>query len=140
MHDGRLARCACGALTAQARGAPQFVYLCSCRTCQIKSGSAFTYAAIFSGGDVTIRGAHTSWRHAGDSGRWVEDHFCPTCGTTVFFHAEGMPGEIGVPVGAFAEEDGTAHDSALAPQRVYWASRRRDWVLLPDGAEPVETQ
>ncbi len=71
----RLARCGCGALTAQTRGEPKHVYLCACRACQIKSGSAFTYAALFSEGDVTLSGEHKAWRHKGDSGQWVESPF-----------------------------------------------------------------
>jgi hypothetical protein len=50
----RLARCGCGALTAQTRGEPKHVYLCACRACQIKSGSASTYAALFAECDVTL--------------------------------------------------------------------------------------
>ncbi len=135
-----LARCGCGALTAETHGAPAAVYLCSCKVCQITSGSAFTYAAVFSGDDVVVRGEHKAWRHIGESGRWVETHFCPTCGATVFFYAEGMPGEIGVSVGGFADDDRAAVDAALAPQRMYWASRRRAWVEPPEGAEIVEMQ
>ncbi len=98
-------RVAAAALTAETRGEPVHVYVCSCRVCQIKSGSAFTYAALFSGDDVAVRGAHKAWRHIGDSGRWVENHFCPQCGITVFFYSEGFAGAIGVPVGGFAEDN-----------------------------------
>ncbi|ARQ00151.1 GFA family protein [Pseudorhodoplanes sinuspersici] len=136
----RLARCGCGALTAETHGEPVHVYVCSCRVCQIKSGSVFTYAALFSGDDVVVRGAHKAWRHIGDSGRWVENHFCPECGITVFFYSEGFAGAIGVPVGGFAEDKEAATDAALTPQRMYWASRKRGWVQTPEGAEVLEGQ
>jgi hypothetical protein len=136
----RLARCGCGALTAQTRGEPRRVYLCACRACQIKSGSAFTYAALFSEGNVTLSGEHKAWRHNGDSGQWVESHFCPVCGVTVFFYAEGFPGAIGVPAGCFAEDEATARDGALTPQRMYWAERKREWVRGPEGVEEVGRQ
>jgi hypothetical protein len=134
----RLARCGCGALTAQTRGEPKHVYLCSCQACQIKSGSAFSYAALFSEADVTLSGAHQAWRHKGESGQWVEAHFCLVCGVTVFFHAEGFPGAIGVPVGCFAEDEGAVCDPALTPQRVYWAERKREWG--PEGVKEVGRQ
>lgn len=142
-HDNntpRLARCGCGALTAQTHGAPAHVYLCSCKACQIKSGSAFTYAAVYPGDAVVVHGEHKAWRQTGDSGRWIESHFCPTCGTTVFFYSEGFPGAIGVPVGGFAEDDHAAGDAAFTPQRMYWASRRRAWVQTPDGADIMDKQ
>ena len=135
-----LARCGCGALTAETHGAPAHVYLCSCKVCQIKSGSAFTYAAVYPGDAVRISGAHTAWRHIGDSGRWVENHFCPTCGITVFFYSEGFAGAIGVPAGGFAEDDRAAADAALTPQRMYWSSRKRGWVVAPAGIEEMEKQ
>jgi hypothetical protein len=122
----RLARCGCGALTASARGEPQLVYLCACRACQIKSGSAFTYAAVFAADAVTIAGAHGAWRHPGDSGRWIENHFCPVCGVAVFFYSEGFAGMIGVAVGCFADDANAVRDAALTPQRMYWAERKRD--------------
>ena len=116
------------------------MYVCSCRICQIKSGSAFAYAALFAGDAVVVRGAHKAWRHIGDSGRWVENHFCPQCGITVFFYSEGFAGAIGVPVGGFAEDNRAATDASLAPQRMYWASRKRDWVKAPEGADVLEGQ
>jgi hypothetical protein len=136
----RRARCNCGALTASARGVPASVYLCACRKCQIKSGSAFSYAAVFAADEVTTSGAHTPFRHMGESGRWVENHFCPTCGVAVYFYAKGLPGMIGIAAGCFADDAGAAHDRALTPQRMYWAERRRAWVRGPEGAEQLERQ
>ena len=95
---------------------------------------------VFSGDDVVVRGEHKGWRHIGESGRWIETHFCPACGITVFFYSEGMPGMIGVPVGSFADDDDAARDAKLAPQRMYWVSSKREWVRGPDGVEQRERQ
>ena len=38
-----------------------------------------------------------------DSGRKIERHFCPSCGSTVFWFAELAPDLIGIAVGAFAD-------------------------------------
>jgi hypothetical protein len=142
MADGTLrkARCLCGALTATVRGAPASVYLCACRNCQTKSGSAFSYAAVFAADAVTIDGAHKAFRYTGESGRWIENHFCPDCGTAVFFLSEGLPGTIGIAAGCFAGETGGAHDAALTPQRLYWLENKHDWVRGPDGVEALERQ
>jgi hypothetical protein len=130
----RTARCGCGALTATTTGDPLAVYGCSCLDCQRKSGSAFSYAALFRSDAVTIAGEHKTWRRNGDSGRWIDSLFCPTCGISVGFRSEGMPGLTGIPVGTFSDPD------FLPPGRLYWASRRHHWLALPTGLTLLDTQ
>lgn len=136
----RVARCLCGGLTATVRGEPGTVYLCSCRNCQKKSGSAFTYAAVFPADAVTMSGAHNGYRYTGESGRWIENHFCPTCGVAVFFTAESLPDSVGIAAGCFADDDDIRRDVALTPQRIYWTERKRDWVLAFAGCEEIVRQ
>lgn len=136
----RIARCLCGSLGVIARSEPVSAYLCACRNCQIKSGSAFTYAAVFSEGDVTITGAHNPFRYTGESGRWIENRFCPGCGVAVFFYSEGLAGMVGIAAGCIADGAGTAHDMPLMPKRMYWAERKRSWLPVPDGVEEVGRQ
>ena len=83
---------------------------------------------------MSVTGEHRGWRRNGDSGRWIENHFCPTCGIAVFFYSEGMPGLMGIPVGALGDPD------TPKPTRVYWASRRHRWLTLPADIEQIETQ
>jgi hypothetical protein len=136
----RVAHCLCGALTATAHGEPGNVYLCSCRNCQKKSGSAFTYAAVFPADTVAISGAHNGYRLKGESGRWIENHFCPTCGVAVFFTAESFPDAVGIAAGCFADDADAKRDAALTPQRIYWTDRKRNWVLAFAGCEEVGRQ
>jgi hypothetical protein len=138
--DTRIARCLCGALTATARGEPANVYLCACKTCQIKSGSAFTHAALFAADAVTISGAHNGHRRIGESGRWIENRFCPSCGVAVLFYSEGLPGAVGIAAGCFADDIEGAHDAALTPQRMYWAERKHGWVGGFGGCEEIRRQ
>lgn len=129
--DERIATCSCGSLRVTARGKPADVYACSCADCQRKSGSAFTYAALYAESAVTIAGEHRKWQRRGDSGRSIETGFCPTCGVSVFFQAEGLPGMVGVAAGCFADPN------FVKPKRLFWASRRHRWL----GEVPVlETQ
>lgn len=130
----RTARCGCGALAATAVGEPAAVYACSCLRCQQKSGSAFTYSAVFPQDAVTIAGEHRTWRHHGNSGRWIESSFCPTCGIVVFSRSEIFPGMIGIAAGCFTDPD------FPMPQRVYWTSRQHRWLTFPDGIERHDTQ
>jgi hypothetical protein len=110
------------------------VYACSCLACQRQSGSAFSYAALFPQAAVTVTGERRTWRHNGDSGRWIETAFCPTCGTTLCFTCEGLPGVAGINVGALADAD------FARPARVFWASRRHRWLAFPADVPLIETQ
>jgi hypothetical protein len=130
----RTAACACGKLSVTVRGAPADVYLCGCTSCQRRSGSAFTYAALYPEPAVTIAGEHGTWRQPSEAGRLVDSSFCPTCGVSVFFRGEGLPGLVGVRVGCFAEPGFTK------PSRLYWASRKHAWLELGDDVPAVDTQ
>jgi hypothetical protein len=130
----RTAACNCGSLSVTVRGEPVEVYACSCASCQRRSGSAFTYAALYPEAAVRIAGEHRTWPQRGDSGRFVDSGFCPTCGVSVFFRGEGLPGLVGVRVGCLA-------DSGFAkPSRLYWASRKHRWLDLGHDVPKVEAQ
>jgi hypothetical protein len=116
------------------RGEPVNVYVCSCQTCQQRSGGAFAYAAIFPEPDVTITGERRSWRRHGESGRWIENSFCPTCGVAVFFHSEAMAGMIGISVGCLSDAE------FPPPTRHYWSSRKHRWLELPPDIPRIDTQ
>jgi hypothetical protein len=130
----RTARCACGGLAVTTSGEPTVVYACSCLTCQRKSGSAFSYSAIFPETAVSAAGERKTWRHHADSGRWIESELCPTCGVTVLFRVEAWPGMVGVSIGCFADPE------FAEPTKFYWGSRRHRWLHIPDGIELQETQ
>jgi hypothetical protein len=130
----RTGHCYCGQLAVTARGEPVDVYACSCTDCQRGSGSAFSYAALYPEAAVTIAGARREYRHHGDSGRFFDSYFCPTCGSGVLFRAEGLPGMLGVAVGCFA------NPNFAKPTKLFWASRRHHWLDLAKGIALIDTQ
>ncbi len=130
----RTASCGCGNLTVTTSGEPSEVYACSCLNCQRESGSAFSYGAIYPETAVSIAGERRVWRRHGDSGRWVETEFCPTCGVTVCYRLEISPEVIGVSAGCFTDPD------FAKPEKLYWAARRHRWLEFPEGIELVEIQ
>jgi hypothetical protein len=130
----KTAACACGGLTVSVVAAPQIIHACACLDCQRRSGSAFSYSAFFKESTVRIEGDSRTWRRSTDSGRWHDAHFCPTCGICVFVRLEALPKLVCVSVGCFAES------SFQGPVKLYWTSRRHDWLDLPDGIERIETQ
>ncbi len=119
------AACQCGGLTVTAEGDPEFVILCNCRACQKRTGSAFGVGAYFRKDQLVLAGEPSRWRRTAESGRGLEQCFCPVCGTHVWWTLEMRPDHVGVALGAF--------DTALPePVRAIWAGEKHDWVRFPD--------
>jgi hypothetical protein len=123
----RRAACSCGKLTITIDGEPVRVSVCHCLACQRRTGSAFGAQAWFPVEKVEISGPSTRYVRTGDSGMQIPFHFCPDCGTTMYWRLEDFPGVIAIAVGAFADP------TFPGPQvSVYHESRRHRWVNLPD--------
>jgi len=127
----RLASCSCGQLTAQVTGEPVRISLCHCLACQRRTGSAFGEQARFRREHVLIAGGSTEYARIGDEGRQAKFHFCPKCGSTVFYELEGMDEFLGIPVGAFA-------DPGFPPPGIsIYEERMHSWVVPPPDAEHI---
>ena len=99
----RVARCCCGSLQAEAVADPVAVVACHCTECQRRTGAAFGVGVYFRKGDVITVGPSTTYVRDGQGGRKFRSHFCPTCGTTVYWFADLRPDFIGVAIGAFTD-------------------------------------
>lgn len=127
--ETRRAACSCGQLRLVTDGEPYRISICHCLDCQRRTGSPFGAQARFRADQVTIEGRSTAYLRTADSGNRLEFHFCPDCGSTVYYVPETEPGVIAVPVGAFA-------DPSFPPPRVsVYEERRHPWVRVPDGVE-----
>ena len=62
-----------------------------------------------------------------DSGNTVTFHFCPECGSTVFWRAEGRPNSWGIALGALSGVD------MPPPIAAVWGNEVKKWVPLPEG-------
>jgi hypothetical protein len=125
----RLASCSCGQLKAQVFGEPVRISICHCLACQRRTGSVFGQQARFHREDVTISGDSTEYVRVGDEGSRIKFHFCPRCGTTVYYEPEGLEAFVAIPVGAFA-------DPGFPPPRFsVYESRKHSWVVPPPDAE-----
>ena len=118
----RQARCACGALTAEATGEPAFVAMCSCTECQRRTGSPFAVAAYFLKTQVETRGDDKTYRRISERERWMDFHFCPECGTTLWWLGEFQPDKIAVAVGCFTDP------AFPGPEVAVWNTHRHDWL------------
>jgi hypothetical protein len=75
---------------------------------------------------VSFRGESTVYQRTGDEGGVISFHFCPQCGSTVFYEAPWMPGSVAVPIGAFSNPD------LPAPIMQIYGNRKHHWVELPE--------
>lgn len=129
MRD-RVATCRCGALSATCSGEPVRVSVCHCYDCQKRSGSAFAAQARFPIDRVVVAGDERTWQAAGDEGQVATFHFCPICGSTLYYQLGRQPELIAVAIGAFADRD------FPAPGHSVFESRRHPWVqIVGEGIE-----
>jgi hypothetical protein len=127
----RLATCACADVRISVEGEPNIVSMCHCLLCQKRTGSIYSVHAYFSKNKVTIEGLTKGYRRSSDSGRIIEFHFCPNCGSTMFWDLPMNADFIGIPVGVFA-------DPAFPPPDVsIFMPHKHPWVVVP--ALPVRT-
>jgi hypothetical protein len=127
----REAACHCGQLRLEVRGDPSVVSICHCLACQRRTGSAFGMQAAFTPDQVNIVGRFSDYARASDQTDRKEHvfHFCPDCGSQVFYTEPTEPDLIVVSVGAFADP------SFPRLTESGYDSRRHPWVTVPAGID-----
>jgi hypothetical protein len=79
-------------------------------------------------------GVLTTYEYRSDeTNRWLKMAFCPTCGTTVTYTAEALPGARAIPVGTFDDPNW------IKPQVHGWTRSALHWVVFPVDVEVFET-
>jgi hypothetical protein len=124
----REATCLCGELRLTVTGEPFAVSICHCLACKRGTGSAFGMQAGFRRGQVRVEGRHTDYSRVSDEADRKEHvlHFCPRCGSQVFYTEPAEPDLIVVSVGSFADP------SFPPPTESGYDSRRHPWIGLPE--------
>lgn len=121
--ETRIASCSCGQMHLTCAGDPVRISICHCLECQKRTGSVFATQARFARDRVTIAGRTAQWTRLGDSGQSVTFHFCPVCGSTVYWEPGALPDFISVAVGMFA-------DPGFPPPNVsVYEERRHPWAF-----------
>lgn len=129
----RLATCQCGQLRIACWGEPVRISVCHCLACQRRSGAPFAAQVRFPENQIRITGTAREWTRIADSGDPVEHHFCPECGSTVWYRSRPHAQAIAVPIGAFADP------GFPAPWFSVHESRRHPWVSVTgEGIEHSE--
>ena len=88
----RRAACSCGQLHLTIEGEPTRISMCHCLECQRRTGAAISNQARFRREQVTFAGRESTWTRTAESGNALTFHFCPLCGSTVYWEGQGFPG------------------------------------------------
>ena len=99
----RVAECHCGQLRAITSGEPDSVYVCHCKACQHRTGAVIHNGSRWLKSQVRIEGEHKTYGRIADSGFEIRFHFCPNCGSSVFWEGDRSPTTCGIAVGCFAD-------------------------------------
>jgi hypothetical protein len=126
----RRAACSCGQLQVTVEGEPSRISMCHCTECQRRTGSLFGNRALFRAEQVKLAGDSTTWTRTAESGNRVTFHFCPICGSTVYWEGEGFREHIAVAIGNFADPN------FPPPTIAVWEQSRHAWLSLPPDMPP----
>ena len=131
----RTACCACGDTAITVTGDPAFSGVCHCTNCKRRTGSAFGISTYYHRSSVLrTTGAPTvyAFDHPTQD-QHQERHFCPRCGTTLFWTVSTLPDLIGGAGGCFGEE------LPAEPSASYSHAKKAPWVTLPENWRIVQS-
>jgi len=121
----RIATCRCGQLQASTSGEPVRLSVCHCLNCKKRSGSAFAVQARWPAEQVQIEGSSKTFVIVADSGNNCTFHFCPECGSDVYYVINGkFEGLVAIPLGAFDDP------FFGSPEYSVWEQRKHPWLEI----------
>ena len=94
--------CHCGAVRYEIKGEPAYKAICRCNDCRRAAGAPMVGWAMIGQGQLKIEGRLKIY-HSSPLGR---RHFCPECGTGLFYrNAENLPGIVDTQVATLDDPD-----------------------------------
>jgi hypothetical protein len=124
------ATCCCGQLSLTYTGEILKTSLCHCFQCQKRTGSVFGVQTRIDRDKTQFRGNSKTYERTGDEGiDPIKFHFCPDCGSTVFYEAAWLKDSVAVPIGAFADP------TLPSPIMQIYGERKHHWVTLPSSTQ-----
>jgi len=117
---------------------PLRVTICHCSWCQRRTGSAFGVELVFEKAQVSIPSDMASiYRHISDnSGRWLDQYFCGTCGSNIGLTLEAVPSIQSIAVGSL--DDPCWPELARLDCRHVFVRSARRWSEIPGDVEQFE--
>lgn len=120
------AKCHCGKVEIICDGKPNAIVMCHCEDCQRRTSSAFNLGAWFDKAKVKISGPTKTYSRVEHDGIETTYHFCPDCGTSMFWSMPQNTAAMAVAVGAFATPD------FPQPTVSFYENNRHSWVKVPE--------
>ena len=117
--------CACGAVRYRLNAAPLLAFVCHCRDCQTRTGSAFSLTLVIRGADFRHDGPVEPLRRKTRSGREVKDGHCARCRAPVFARALLAPDFMSLRAGTLEDA------SWVAPIVQTFVDRAIPWAVIP---------
>lgn len=138
MTEQQAGGCVCGKVRYSLRGAPLRVTICHCSWCQRRTGSAFGVEMVFDKRDVLFHSvAPAIYRHISDeSGRWLDQHFCNTCGSGIGLTLEAVPFIRSISAGSLDDQNWS--ELASVERRHVFVRSARQWSAIPCDVERFE--
>ena len=122
-------QCHCGAVRYEMSAQAIHQALCHCSDCRRHSGAPMVAWGLVARDQITIEGETKEYASSEQARR----HFCPNCGTSLFYTNEGMfPGAIDVQIATLDEPD------ALPPQIQVQVADRIGWMKQVEGLPEFE--
>lgn len=115
--------CLCGEFGFMARGEPLCSVYCHCVDCRRSSGAPVSMLVGYGAQEVEFTGSEPRKYR---SSKFVTRAFCGTCGGTVSYEDERLPGEIYLYVGLFDAPE------TFIPLAHSWHSQAVGWLRIDD--------
>jgi hypothetical protein len=135
LHSGG---CVCKKIRYNLSGSPLRATVCHCTWCQRRTGSAFGVELVFEKKQVVYQTDSPSvYRHISDeSGRWLDQHFCNTCGSNIGLTLEAVPSIQSISVGSL--DDQNWRELFQLHRRHVFVKSARQWSIIPSDVEQFE--
>ena len=130
--------CVCKKVRYSISGSPLRATICHCTWCQRRTGSAFGVELVFNKDQVLFHSDSVSiYRHiSDDSGRWLDQHFCNTCGSSIGLTLEAVPSIQSISVGSLDDQNWI--ELTRLDRRHVFVRSARLWSVIPSDVEQYE--
>jgi len=117
--------CHCGAIRYEAEGEVITHALCHCTDCRRSAGAPMVGWTMFRLDGVKVTKGTPKIYRSSEHGR---RHFCPDCGTGLFYtNAEGLPGIIDIQSATYDDPDAIpARMHVQVAERIGWMERAHE--------------
>lgn len=135
MSSGVTGSCLCGKVQYDAGSEPLWFTVCHCRFCQRATGSDRMIQPVFERATFTfIGGAPKIYTQPSDgSGKEINVHFCPDCGTKLALIFERWPDKIGLYIGTLDDPNSVSIEQDSCKH--IFVSEARPGTILPPGVK-----